>query len=328
MADLISTASTGSSYREYLTKMWWLLEILVAARLPISWRSVIEVKFNSSLCLFSSLFMERPSRVNFRTLAQHCHNIERLDLSDCKKITDQATHAISKHCAKLTSINLESCVNISDKSLKDISDGCPVSFPISFPFERENCCRIENHNHNMIGNERELDHVHSSTITMNCFFNFPFSQNLMEINVSWCDLITENGVEALARGCNKLKRFSSKGCKQVNNNAVICLATYCKSLEVLNLHSCDVSVVRLPIIRAFLRRCLHYFRFDCNNHKYINGNIVFHFVFHFPDHHRFVHSKNRRNVFTFTKTVRVEMRRIDRSHIDFVGSAQSILEYN
>lgn len=73
----------------------------------------------------------------------------------------------------------------------------------------------------------------------------------MEINVSWCDLITENGVEALARGCNKLKRFSSKGCKQVNNNAVICLATYCKSLEVLNLHSCDVSVVH---------SCVHVFR--------------------------------------------------------------------
>lgn len=66
-------------------------------------------------------------------------------------------------------------------------------------------------------------------------------KNLLEINISWCDSITENGIEALARGCTKLRRFSSKGCKQVNNNAVICLATYCKSLTVLNLHSCDVS---------------------------------------------------------------------------------------
>lgn len=63
-----------------------------------------------------------------RTLAQHCHNIERLDLSDCKKITDQAIYAISKHCSKMTGINLESCVNITDKSLKNIADGCPVSF--------------------------------------------------------------------------------------------------------------------------------------------------------------------------------------------------------
>lgn len=126
----------GSRYWEYLTKMWWFLEVSVIAWLPISWRSIIEVWRK----LFGSCHFSRRSfnclHVYFRTLAQHCHNVERLDLSDCKKITDQATHAISKHCAKLTSINLESCVNISDKSLKDISDGCPVSFSsilFSFP---------------------------------------------------------------------------------------------------------------------------------------------------------------------------------------------------
>lgn len=67
------------------------------------------------------------SNLRYRTLALHCHNIERLDLSDCKKITDHSTSAISKHCHKLLSINLESCVNISDMSLKSISDGCSVS---------------------------------------------------------------------------------------------------------------------------------------------------------------------------------------------------------
>lgn len=123
--------------------MWRFLEISVIARLSIGWRSVIEVNKNSrcpltALYSFISLFF-----VYFRTLAQHCHNIERLDLSDCKKITDQATHAISKHCAKLTSINLESCVNISDKSLKDISDGCPVSFLLSISFPLRIDCTHE-----------------------------------------------------------------------------------------------------------------------------------------------------------------------------------------
>lgn len=36
-------------------------------------------------------------------------------------------------------------------------------------------------------------------------------QNILEVNVSWCHLITENGIEALARGCNKIRKFSSKG---------------------------------------------------------------------------------------------------------------------
>lgn len=64
----------------------------------------------------------------------------------------------------------------------------------------------------------------------------------MEINVSWCHLISENGVEALARGCVKLRKFSSKGCKQINDNAIMCLAKYCPDLMVLNLHSCEVSL--------------------------------------------------------------------------------------
>lgn len=45
------------------------------------------------------------------------------------------------------------------------------------------------------------------------------------------------------------------------------------------------------------------------------------------DHHRFVHSENCWNMFTFTKTVRFEMCWIDRSDIDSIGSTQSIFEY-
>lgn len=88
-------------------------------------------------------------------------------------------------------------------------------------------------------------------------------QNILEINISWCNLISENGVEALARGCNKVKKFSSKGkclmslsqvnvwfknflfpligCKKVNDAALNALAKFCPKIEILNLHSCDVS---------------------------------------------------------------------------------------
>ncbi|KAI8441678.1 hypothetical protein MSG28_015213 [Choristoneura fumiferana] len=65
------------------------------------------------------------------------------------------------------------------------------------------------------------------------------AQLLTHVNVSWCQSITENGVEALARGCPKLKSFICRGCKQVNDRAVSCLATYCPDLEVLNVQGCD-----------------------------------------------------------------------------------------
>lgn len=84
-----------------------------------------------------------------RVLAQHCHNIERLDVSGCKKISDQAIHAISKHCAKLISINLESCINITDKSLKDLSDGCSVSRFVACAEESDQAIMSQNSNLNV-----------------------------------------------------------------------------------------------------------------------------------------------------------------------------------
>lgn len=116
---------------------------------------------------------------SIRTLAQHCHNIEHLDLTECKKITDAATEPLSKHCSKIQQISLESCSQISDLSLKSISDGCPVRPNKIFTI------------------------VYDDSLTI--------SQNLLDINVSWCHLITENGVEALTRGCKKVRKFSSKG---------------------------------------------------------------------------------------------------------------------
>lgn len=51
------------------------------------------------------------------------------------------------------------------------------------------------------------------------------------------------GVEALSRGCPKLKSFISKGCVLLNDKAVSCLAKYCPNLEVVNLHGCSVSFI-------------------------------------------------------------------------------------
>lgn len=61
-----------------------------------------------------------------RTLAQSCPNIEELNLSQCKKISDATCAALSSHCPKLQRLNLDSCPEITDISLKDLSDGCPL----------------------------------------------------------------------------------------------------------------------------------------------------------------------------------------------------------
>lgn len=165
---------------------------------------------------------------SIKTLAVHCRNIEYLDLSDCKVVTDSSIQALSRHCSKLHSINLESCINITDSSLKALSDGCQV----------------------------RLYHIHKYFTRFSKLFSqthrlLIFQQNLIELNISWCHQITEKGIEALARGCTKLKKISCKGCKEVNDRAVIFLSKYCHNIEILNLHNCNVSIY-FPIFELII----------------------------------------------------------------------------
>lgn len=60
------------------------------------------------------------------------------------------------------------------------------------------------------------------------------------------------GAEALAHGCPKLKSFIAKGCRQINDRAVSCLARHCHNLEVINLHGCTVSYVVSATWSSFL----------------------------------------------------------------------------
>lgn len=125
----------GSCYREYIPTLWRIFENFIPAWMQVCGRSIntvclYEKQFSIIIhlalicCIFLNSFF-------CRTLADYCHNIELLDLSECNRITDISTESISHHCSKLASLNLESCSNITDNSLKYISDGCPVSWKLN-----------------------------------------------------------------------------------------------------------------------------------------------------------------------------------------------------
>ena len=70
------------------------------------------------------------------TFAQNCANIERLNLQNCKKLSDRTCQSLSRHCPKLQVLDISSCSNLTDNSLRAIGHGCPmVSFELLQIFE-------------------------------------------------------------------------------------------------------------------------------------------------------------------------------------------------
>ena len=87
-----------------------------------------------------------------------------------------------------------------------------------------------------------------------------FMFQLISLNISWCELLTAQGVGALAEGCNKLRTFISKvilqlvpfpynhihlhfntmsqGCLHIGDLALFHLARFCSNLEQVNFQGC------------------------------------------------------------------------------------------
>lgn len=158
-----------------------------------------------------------------RTFAQNCRNIELLSLNGCTKITDRfvpfvfqmfcnpdhflmaaivlcsTCSSLSKFCPKLKHLDLASCTSITNLSLKALR------------FSQQN----------------PSSHQHLLKKSL-IYFSFPFSSSFLvipplsegchsleQLNISWCDQVTKDGIQALVRSCPGLKGLFLKGCTQV-----------------------------------------------------------------------------------------------------------------
>lgn len=74
-------------------------------------------------------------------------------------------------------------------------------------------------------------------------------RNLEYLNLSWCDQITKDGIEALVRGCRGLKALLLRGCTQVPRGYLRCVSltwSVDTSVENLLLHFSWFSTIPSP----------------------------------------------------------------------------------
>ncbi|CAF3667280.1 unnamed protein product [Rotaria socialis] len=125
---------------------------------------------------------------NMGIVASHCQNLERLTVKHCGKLTNTTLFYLSKNCAYLKHINISSCHHIDDQGVKTISTSC---------------------------------------------------SHLESWDISWCMHITENGVRILGESCPKLTTFKAEGCTYMTNYAAIQLGKHCSKLLFLDLNRCS-----------------------------------------------------------------------------------------
>lgn len=147
-------------------------------------------------------------------LANHCHALRVLDLSNGPFITDVSLFALAHGCGMLERLNLSGCTRISELGLIVLAENCSNLMHL-------NLCGCNN-----AGTDQAL-----LALGQNCIM-------LESLNVGWCERITDTGVVGLASRCSYLMIVDLCGCLWITDRSVIALADNCHHLRALGLYSC------------------------------------------------------------------------------------------
>ena len=62
--------------------------------------------------------------VGIETIANHCHELQDLDLSKSYKLTDRSLYALAHGCPNLTKLNISGCSAFSDNAVAYLAERC------------------------------------------------------------------------------------------------------------------------------------------------------------------------------------------------------------
>ncbi|WZZ69307.1 hypothetical protein YC2023_080677 [Brassica napus] len=147
-------------------------------------------------------------------IANHCHELQDLDLSKSLKLTDHSLYSLARGCTNLTKLNLSGCTSFSDTALAYLTRICRKLKVL-----------------NLCGCVEAVSDSALQAIGENC-------SQMQSLNLGWCEKISDDGVMSLAYGCPDLRSLDLCGCVLITDESVVALANRCVHLRSLGLYYC------------------------------------------------------------------------------------------
>lgn len=211
-------------------------------------------------------------------IARECHLLEKLDITKCPLVSNKGLVAIAQKSPNLTSITIESCPNIGNEGLQAIARCCPKLQSISIrdcPFVGDQgvasllssasstltkvklqALNITDFSLAVIGHYGKaiasLTLCGLRNVSEKGFWvmgNAQGLEKLISLTISSCRGTTDVSLEAIGKGCLKLKHMCLTKCCFVSDGGMVAFAKAAASLESLHLEECN-RITQLGILGA------------------------------------------------------------------------------
>jgi len=198
-----------------------------------------------------------------------------LNLKDCVHITDRTLQGLQQRCAHIETLILQGCHKLTDVSLaamyEAVNDTCNNLFPMCDSFRSLNlasclhftapaltklfskCGMLENLDLSGVNavNDALIEELcqlcptiqslslsRCTFISDNCLCCIASNLWLEHLDISYCNKITDCGIEVLSTACNGLVTLACKRLRRLTNRSVNILLRNCKLMKRLDISEC------------------------------------------------------------------------------------------
>ena len=211
-ADILAIPWNDVLYPFVLSHLSWQ-DLFRLRRVSKSMKLMVCDYFKSTKNIDLSLVCSKFTLSAFEIITQEKHNLQVLNLSSCKWLTNDHLLVLIERNSGLTYLNVSNCFEVTNQCLEKLAVCCKNLKSIKL----KECHWVNG-----------LAVIHLSN---NCKY-------LEDIDLTSCwEIADESAVEIISK-CNYLRSLSLSKIYGITDHVLLALATYSKNLEYLNISGC------------------------------------------------------------------------------------------
>lgn len=180
----------------------------------------------------------RITDLSIKHLLKNCRHVTTLNLSGCKNISDQSLSMIADNYPELQVLDITRCTKLTDVGLRKILHRCNSLQSLNL-YAVSSFTDKAYENLSFLARLRFLDLCGAQNLSDHGLSCIARCKNLVSLNLTWCVLVTDKGVMAIAQGCRSLEFLSLFGIVGVTEKSLEALSEFCSiSLTTLDVNGC------------------------------------------------------------------------------------------
>ena len=137
---------------------------------------------------------ENSNSIQLLNIIPNLDNLKELTISYCENLEDNFLDMISLIANKFTKLSL--------RKLKKISQECFIKFFSQSEFK----------------NLEKLDFYDAPKLNDKAIINISLIKKLKYLDISWCEMVTNETIKSIIINCNQLNKICLQGCKALDDN--------------------------------------------------------------------------------------------------------------